>query len=137
MKALIVDDSIVEVETIQKILLQAGVKSQTSTRGLDVVRQAISYKPDIILLDLNMPDISGIEVCTRLMDNMSTKHIPILIISANSDQETKVEALKAGGVDYITKPFVAKDVLVRVRRYGALGEIINLCRTIGVTSLKV
>jgi CheY-like chemotaxis protein len=132
MKALIVDDSIIEIEIIQSILLDAGVVSKAATSGRDIVKVTEEYKPDIILLDLNMPEISGVEVCTRLLASQTTKHIPILIISGYSDQSTKVEALKAGGVDYITKPFKSETVLEMVKQYGALGEIMNLCRRLAI-----
>jgi DNA-binding response OmpR family regulator len=132
MKALIVDDSIIEIGIIQSILLEAGVVSKAATSGRDIVKVTEEYKPDIILLDLNMPDISGVEVCVRLLASQSTKHVPIIIISGYTDQSTKVEALKAGGVDYITKPFKSETILELVKRYGALGEIMNLCRHLAV-----
>ena len=77
--------------------------------------------PDLILLDIMMPaGIGGYEVCRRLKDNPETWDIPVLFISALGENEEKLKALKAGGVDYISKPFQVEEVLARVRTYTTL-----------------
>jgi DNA-binding response OmpR family regulator/DNA-binding CsgD family transcriptional regulator len=76
--------------------------------------------PDLILLDIMMPEMDGFEVCARLKSDTNTQDIPIIFISALGDTENKIKGFQAGGVDYITKPFDAAEVLVRVNTHLAL-----------------
>lgn len=84
------------------------------TNGEAALR-ATALLPDLILLDINMPGLSGYEVCRRLKENPRTQDIPVLFISALSEVEEKVHAFRAGGLDYITKPFQVDEVLARVK----------------------
>jgi PleD family two-component response regulator len=79
--------------------------------------------PDLILLDIMMPDMDGYEACERIKADERTRDIPVLFISALDEMEDKVKAFTAGGVDYITKPFQAEEVLARVQTHLALRDL--------------
>ncbi len=70
--------------------------------------------PDLILLDINMPNMNGYEVCQRIKQDPNCKDIPIIFISANHEAIDKVQAFKVGGIDYVTKPFQMDEVLARI-----------------------
>lgn len=88
--------------------------SQSGERGFDL---AVRKKPDLILLDVLLPGISGFETCERLKKNPETIDIPVIFISALTDVEDKVRGFQAGGVDYITKPFQQEEVLARINTH--------------------
>jgi len=88
--------------------------SQSGERGLELARRE---KPDLILLDILLPGISGFETCARLKELDETRDIPVIFISALSDVEDKVKGLEVGGVDYITKPFHHQEVLARINTH--------------------
>jgi signal transduction histidine kinase len=81
-----------------------------------------SVIPDLILLDIQMPEINGYEVCEKLKANLKTKDIPVIFVSALSDTFDKVKAFEVGGVDYITKPYQAEEVLARVHTHLSLSN---------------
>jgi len=113
-KILIVDDKIDNLNLLTEML---GAKSYQVRRAISgkIALQAVQgFQPDLILLDITMPDISGYEVCQQLKRDPATEHIPIIFISALNDVFDKVKAFSAGGVDYITKPFEISEVLIRV-----------------------
>lgn len=111
---LIVDDVSANLNVLSDILKTKGYKVRPVPGGEMALKAIEKVKPDLILLDIMMPDIGGLEVCRRLKENNKFNDIPILFISALSDNADIVEALKCGGVDYITKPFMAEEVLARV-----------------------
>jgi DNA-binding response OmpR family regulator len=114
---LVVDDTRENLLLLATMLSDAGYKVRKAINGslaLGVVEVA---KPDLILLDINMPDINGYEVCRRLKANQQTADIPVIFISALDEVLDKVKAFEAGGVDYITKPFEMQEVLVRVKTH--------------------
>jgi len=86
--------------------------------------------PDLILLDIMMPDISGFEVCRRLKESDLTSEIPVLFLSALGSIEDKVKAFGAGGVDYVTKPFHAREVIVRVATHLELRRLQRQLRAV-------
>lgn len=117
-KILIADDE-EDVKLIVQLFLESkGYEIVTAFDGLDAIDKVKAEKPDLILLDLMMPLIDGFEVCRRLRDNAETANIPIVMLSAASQTESKQRAIEAGAVDYIVKPFepdhlqsVVKDIL--------------------------
>ncbi|MCR4935043.1 MAG: response regulator transcription factor [Oscillospiraceae bacterium] len=84
----------------------------TARNGAEAVMVASSYNPDVIFLDLGLPDMDGIDVIRRIR---SWSHVPILVISARSDDADKIEALDSGADDYLTKPFSVEELLARLR----------------------
>ncbi|WP_434686543.1 hybrid sensor histidine kinase/response regulator [Pseudanabaena minima] len=114
---LIVDDTIYNIQLLSLMLVRQGYKVQQATSGLEALDQVNQLLPDIILLDIRMPDINGYEVCTRLKSNPLTKDIPIIFISSIEEPSEKVEAFSVGGVDYISKPFQLIEVLARIETH--------------------
>ena len=114
-KILIVDDQPVNVQLLMRKLEreQFAVEGAFSGReALDAVTRAL---PDLILLDVMMPDMDGLEVCARLQNNEATRNIPVIFVTARGAREHKIEGLSAGAVDYITKPVDLDEMVARVR----------------------
>ena len=111
---LIVDDTPENLQVLSATLLERGYKVRGVINGKMAIRAAISGSPDLILLDIKMPDMDGYEVCTQLKAEPQTSEIPVIFISALDEVLDKVKAFKIGGVDYITKPFQVEEVLARV-----------------------
>ena len=112
-KILIVDDEKIVRALIRKILENEQYEVIESTNGYEAVESAKKENPDVILLDMKMPVMDGIETCRRLRADEKTKNIPILVITALG--ETKMEAIKAGVDDFINKPFDTEEVIIRVK----------------------
>ncbi len=111
---LIVDDAPENLKVLSGILRQANYEVRSLPRGALVMRSVLLEKPDLIMLDIMMPEMTGYEVCTQLKADPNTRDIPIIFISALQDIESKVHAFQCGGVDYVTKPFQIEEVLARV-----------------------
>ena len=114
-KILIIDDLPENVFILQDRLIQEGYEVITSYDGNDGIQKAYSNMPDLILLDVMMPDISGFEVCKILVNDDKTKHIPIILVTAKAGAEDTKEGLEAGAFDYIKKPFNRVELLARVK----------------------
>ncbi|MHC5673149.1 GGDEF domain-containing response regulator [Nostoc sp.] len=112
---LIVDDAPDNLRLLIKILESEGYIIRKSLNGKMALQAAYRHPPDLILLDIFMPEMSGFEVCQQLKGSKITDQIPIIFISILDQIKDKVEAFKLGGQDYITKPFQELEVLMRVR----------------------
>jgi len=111
---LVVDDTIANLDILVGLLSEYDVIDTASGREvLDIVKEE---KVDLILLDIMMPDIDGYEVCRKLKSNANTKDIPVIFITAKTDEESIEKAYSIGGSDYVTKPFRPKELLARVKR---------------------
>lgn len=113
-KLLIVDDQPASVELLLEFLARHPLDIAVALDGEKALVQALSFKPDLILLDIVMPDMDGFEVCRRLKQINQTSAIPVIFLSGNSDVPEKLQGFSVGGVDYITKPFSAEEVLARI-----------------------
>ena len=111
---LAVDDTPADLRLLTGILTEAGFAVRPADSGDIALRTVETRRPDLILLDIRMPDPAGLEVCRRLKAEPGTRDIPVIFISALGDTGEKVRAFEAGGVDYITKPFQKEEVLARV-----------------------
>jgi sigma-B regulation protein RsbU (phosphoserine phosphatase) len=114
---LIVDDDAVTVRVLEAMLGQEGYRTITARDGASGRAQAATHRPDLVLLDVQMPDQNGIEVCRALKTDPDLAPIPVLFVSGENDVASKVAGLDAGGVDYVTKPFHRAEVLARVRTH--------------------
>ena len=114
---LIVDDTPANLRLLAGILTDAGYLVRPARDGKTAIMSALSSPPDLILLDIIMPQMNGYEVCTRLKTERKTSDIPVIFISALDNIEDKINSFTAGGVDYITKPFQAEEVLARVKTH--------------------
>lgn len=112
---LIVDDKIENLQYLDEILKKDYYDIRATTNGLMALEAAKINKPNLILLDIKMPDINGYELCALIKKEKELQNIPIIFISALDNIEDKVRAFEEGGVDYITKPFEPKEILARVK----------------------
>ena len=111
---LVIDDNIDDLKLLSEILKNANYKVRPANEGALALRSVKAKKPDIILLDLHLPDIDGIEVCRQLKADPITKSIPIIFVSASIESELKLKAFNTGAVDYIIKPFDTAEILARI-----------------------
>jgi DNA-binding response OmpR family regulator len=114
-KILVVDDEEVLVETLAYNLEQAGYVVTTVADGGSALEAARREKPDLIILDLMLPEMDGLEVCRQLRREGSTAMTPILMLTAKGEEIDKVVGLEVGADDYVTKPFGRRELLARVR----------------------
>jgi len=117
---LMVDDTAANLQLLTGMLKGRGYKVRPVSSGEMALRAVETHAPDLILLDISMPEMDGYEVCRRLKADERWRDIPVLFISALSDTEDKVRAFQAGGVDYVGKPFQFEEVDARVRTHLAL-----------------
>lgn len=114
-KILIVDDRLDNLRLLSQILVKQGYEVRKAIDGSTALMGVQTFSPDLILLDINMPGLSGYEVCQKLKSNRNTRQIPIIFLSASDEVMNKVKAFEVGGVDYITKPFEVSEVSARVK----------------------
>jgi diguanylate cyclase (GGDEF)-like protein len=114
---LIVDDTPGALKLLADLLSAEGYAVRPANHGQLALRSAAARPPELILLDIRMPDMDGFAVCQRLKADERLKAIPVIFISAAAEMEDKIQAFQAGGVDYITKPYQAEEVLARVRTH--------------------
>lgn len=117
---LIVDDTPENLHLLSDALTEAGYDVRGVVNGKMGLRVARSALPDLILLDIRLPDLSGYEVCQQLKANSSTRDIPVIFLSALDDTIDKIKGFQVGGIDYITKPFQLEEVLARIATHLAL-----------------
>ncbi len=114
---LIVDDTPFNVRFLADILIWTGYDVATASSGEMVFEMLQTYLPDLILLDIMMPGLSGYDVCERLKANEKTRDIPVIFLSALNQELDKVRAFAVGGVDYISKPFQVKEIVARIETH--------------------
>jgi two-component system, sensor histidine kinase and response regulator len=112
---LVVDDQPINVQLLKRKLERGGLEVTTACNGLEALEQVRAKKPDLILLDLMMPDMDGIEVCQRLQASSETRSIPVIFVTARTTKESKLEGLGVGAVDFITKPIDLDETVARVQ----------------------
>jgi len=120
---LIVDDTPENLQVLSKLLIQEGYTVRAATDGQYALFTVQADPPDLILLDIMMPDLNGYQTCTRLKADPQTRDIPVIFISALDHVIDKVKAFAVGGVDYVTKPFQPAEVLARVQTHLALRRL--------------
>ncbi len=119
---LVVDDQIPNLDLMAALLKQAGYEVLAATKGEEALERVHYAQPDLILLDVVMPGLDGYEVCRKLKEDEDTADIPVLFVSARDEAFDLVRAFRAGGVDYITKPFHEEEFLSRVETHLALRQ---------------
>jgi excisionase family DNA binding protein len=111
-RILIVDDDPKVQKLLALMLSSKKYETETASSGFEAGAKVVKFKPDLIILDLIMPEMSGFEVCRQIKENLETSHIKILAFSGYDSKENKERIMEAGADDYIVKP-VQKDVLLR------------------------
>ncbi len=114
---LVVDDTLENLRLLNSMLTERGYVVRPVPNGRLALNAAEKAPPDLILLDINMPEMNGYEVCERLKANEELRDIPVIFLSALNEIIDKVRAFQCGGVDYITKPFEFEEVLARVETH--------------------
>lgn len=114
---MVVDDNQTNLKLVSRMLNDGGHRVETFQRGADALSHAEYQPPDLVLLDINMPEMDGFEVCRRMKAHPRLREVPVLFISALSGTEDKVRAFAAGGLDYVTKPFNVSEVRARVQTH--------------------
>ena len=122
-RLLLVDDVPTNLDVLCALLEGADYRISIAPDGAIALRLAAQTAPDLILLDVVMPEMNGFEVCRRLKQDPKTEHIPVIFITAENQTEGVVEGFEAGGVDYIAKPFQDAEVLVRVKTHLSLSRL--------------
>ncbi len=114
-RLLLVEDDLDISEMLQAYFNIQGYDIQTAVLGEDAVRLCQENLPDLVLLDINLPDINGYEVCRRLKEDLRTSNVPVIFVSQRSRQADKIHGLRMGGDDYITKPFNFDELRLRIQ----------------------
>lgn len=114
---LAVDDKPQNLQFLGKLLSDNGYEVGMAQNGQQALNFIQKSEPDLILLDIMMPVMDGYEVCRQLKDDFSTRHIPVIFLTAKADTEDVVRGFEVGGVDYVTKPFNAAELLARIRTH--------------------
>ena len=122
---LIVDDSRENLRLLYTILAREGYTVRLATNGSMALDSVRSAKPDLIILDIKMPGLDGYEVCRRLKADRDTEDIPVLFISGVTEIDEKMKSFAVGGIDYITKPFQAEEVLARIKVHLTIEQLQN------------
>ncbi len=125
---MVVDDTPASLRLLTELLAKEGYRIRPASDGALALKSVAARPPDLILLDVSMPDMDGYEVCRRLKADEQSSRIPVIFISSFGDTQQKVAGFEAGGVDYITKPFETEEVLVRVRTHLRLRRVEELQR---------
>jgi len=120
---LVVDDDPANRIVLNKILVRAGYELCQAADGVEALEVALGVLPDLILLDIMMPRMNGLDACRQLKVDERTRDIPVIFLSALGDLGKKMEAFSAGGVDYMTKPFQMEEILARVRTHMTLRHL--------------
>ncbi len=113
-KILIVEDERDIADLLQYNLREAGFKTDYVRNGADALQRAVEKTPDLILLDLMLPEVDGMIVCRLLKNDPRTKNIPIVMVTAKTEEKDRVAGLELGADDYIIKPFSPREVVLRV-----------------------
>jgi two-component system alkaline phosphatase synthesis response regulator PhoP len=114
-KILIIDDELNIVELLRYNLEANGYKVSFSLNGRDGLNSAVEKKPDLILLDIMLPEMDGFDVCKEIKKRKETESIPIIMLTAKSEEFDKILGLELGADDYITKPFSVRELLARIK----------------------
>lgn len=122
---LAVDDTPASLKLLTDILKEEGYEVRSAISGELALHAAAGEPPELILLDIRMPEMDGFEVCRRLKANPSTRNVPVIFVSAMSETEEKVQGLKLGAVDFVTKPYQREELLARVHTHLELNRLRN------------
>ncbi len=135
---LIVEDD-VTIRALLSAILGSEWNIETASDGTTALEMATTRVPDIVLLDIGLPDLDGLEVCRRLKANPKLEQVPVIFLTARTSGEDEIDGLQAGGIDYITKPINPAVLKARVRNHLELkqnrDELVRLARLDGLTGL--
>ena len=116
-KILVVDDEPDVIEFITRTLKMDGLDVVSAYDGIGALDLVTSEKPDLILLDIMMPMMSGYEVCEQIKSNPQTRHIPVVCLSSAHTPDARAQSLNAGAAELVTKPFIPAELVAQIRRF--------------------
>lgn len=116
-KVLVVDDSPADLANLKGIVSDAGVQVITATGGAECIQKAKAEHPDLIFLDILMPDMDGYETCRKLSSDSETKNIPVVFVTSKKEKADKVWAQMQGGKALVSKPFTAEQIIEHINMY--------------------
>ena len=116
-RILVVDDITKNLQVVGTVLRNQGYKVMAAASGAEALKCVRTQLPDLILLDLMMPEMDGLEVCRRLKSDSTTSQVPVIFLTASNEMEHLVNGFEVGAVDYVTKPFNPPELLARVRTH--------------------
>lgn len=114
---LIVDDNAQNLQVLGNLVEKAGYEAAVAMNGKEALKFLKKDSPELILLDVMMPEMDGFETCERLKANSATREIPVIFLTARADTDDIVRGLQMGAVDYVTKPFRSAELLARVKTH--------------------
>lgn len=120
---LVVDDTLANLRLLINLLSAQGYNVRPAQSGQLALAAVHASRPEIILLDINMPGMDGYELCQRLKEDETTRDIPVIFISALNDTESKLKAFTSGGVDYVSKPFQLEEVSARIQTHLTIKQL--------------
>lgn len=112
---LIVDDEEKNLKLLGMILQSHNYAFETAKNGLEALEKVKEYSPDLIFLDITMPEMDGYEACRRLKENTETQHIPVVMVTALTDRDSRIAGLQAGADDFLPKPIDSSELMLRAR----------------------
>lgn len=124
-KILVVDDTPTALRLLTDILKAEGYEVRSAISGELALHAAASNPPELVLLDIRMPEMDGYEVCRHLKAQIATRDVPVIFVSAASETDEKVKGFELGAVDYVTKPYQREELLARVRTHLELNRLRN------------
>lgn len=126
MKVFLIDDDELQTEILTS-MINGGEESKINIESTldtsNITDRVTLYRPDVVILDLHMPNRSGLQVCEDLKKSTLTKNIPIVILSSSEDEGDKIKCFKAGCIDYITKPVSGDTLIQKIKKYGSIGSM--------------
>ncbi len=114
-KVLVCDDSVTDLTNIKNIVEGAGCLTFTASSGAEAVDRAISEQPDLIFLDVIMPEMDGFEACRKLREDPNTKHIPVIFVTSKYQKADRIWAQMQGAKDFISKPYTADQIIEKLK----------------------
>ena len=114
-RILVVDDSPTQMMGVTKILQKHGIEIITAEDGEEAVSKASSELPDLILMDVVMPNLNGFQATRQITKNADTQHIPVIMLTAKTEEDNVIRGLESGADDYLTKPFSPRELVARIK----------------------
>jgi two-component system sensor histidine kinase/response regulator len=114
-RALVVDDEELNVKLMEKILVSAGYSVAHAKNGRDALNLIGTFRPDVVLLDVMMPEMNGFEACKRIKSDPAFLHIPVVMVTSLTDRQSRIGSLEAGADDFVSKPVDAQEIVARCR----------------------
>ncbi len=123
---LIVDDNSKNIQFLGNLLTAQGYEIGVARNGVEALTFIEDIIPDLILLDIMMPEMDGYQVCIKLKSNLSFSHVPVIFLTAKSQSDDIVKGFEVGGSDYVTKPFIAAELMARIKTHLEVKQLRHL-----------